>query len=87
MIPKSSKDAYDLYTIHRKTNFSIQDLEHIGSFSEGDYEGLNVFNIPTPVRRQNFHGAIIRAVGAVRTFLINILLIGSKSVHLTFYGY
>jgi len=50
--------------MHRKTNYTQLELEHIGTFP-GDNNALNSLSIPTPIRRNNFHGAILRAAGAV----------------------
>jgi len=54
-----------MYTIHRKTNYTCLELEHIGKF-EDDFEALNTFKIPTTLRRSDFHGAVIRTGAAVR---------------------
>jgi len=65
MIPTLSKESYDLYTVHRKTNYTSLQLDHIGEFDD-EIEGFNYFDVPTTIRRKDFQGAVIRAAAAVR---------------------
>jgi len=72
MIPTLTKESFDLYTVHRKTNYTSLQLDHIGEFDD-DIEGFDYFGVPTTLRRKDFQGAVIRAAAAVRKWTSYLL--------------